>query len=43
MKRYFIETSVIVSYLRGNKNTIETLEKLEGELFSRIIRGNLSA
>ena len=31
MKRYLIETSVIISFLRGKKKTIKDLENLEYE------------
>lgn len=37
MKRYLIETSVIISFLRGKSEAIETLENLEGELTSSFI------
>ena len=37
MKRYFLETSVIVGYLRGKKETIELIESLRGELTSSFI------
>lgn len=37
MKRYFIETSFIINFLRGNKEAIEILENLEGELTSSFI------
>lgn len=32
MKRYFIETSVIVNFLRNKNGAIELIESLEGEL-----------
>lgn len=34
MKRYFLETSVIINYLRGDKHTVDLIESLEGELSS---------
>lgn len=37
MKRYFIETSAIVNFLRGKKGAIETIKKLEGELTSSFV------
>lgn len=37
MKRYFLETSFIVSFLRGKKEAIKTLEKIEEELVSSFI------
>lgn len=37
MKRYFIETSAIVDYLKGEKKTVETIDNLEGELTSSYI------
>lgn len=37
MKRYFIETSVIIDYLRGVKGAVKALEGLEGELASSFI------
>jgi len=37
MKKYFIETSVIISFLRGKKKAIELLEGIEGELSSSYI------
>lgn len=37
MKRYFIETSVIIDYLKGEKSTVEMVDKLEGELTSSYI------
>lgn len=37
MKRYFIETSVIVDYLKGERLTVEAVDKLEGELVSSYI------
>lgn len=37
MKRYFLETSVIINYLRGDKNTIDLVESLEGELSSSFV------
>lgn len=35
--RYFIETSVIVGYLRGRSESIRTLDGLEGELTSSYV------
>lgn len=37
MKGYFIETSVIVNFLRGQPQAIEDVEGLEGELFSSFV------
>ena len=37
MKRYFIETSVIVDFLRNKGNAVEVIENLEGELTSSFI------
>ncbi len=37
MKRYFLETSVIVSFLRNKGNAIEVVENLKGELTSSFI------
>lgn len=37
MKRYFIETSTIVNFLRSKKGAIETIEKFEGELTSSFV------
>ncbi len=37
MKRYFIETSVIIDYLKGEKTTVELVNNLEGELTSSFI------
>lgn len=37
MKKYFIDTSVIISFLRGESKAVELLEKLEGELCSGYI------
>jgi len=34
MKKYFIDTSVIISFLRGERKAVELLEKVEGELCS---------
>lgn len=34
MKKYFIDTSVIISFLRGENKAVALLEKLEGELCS---------
>lgn len=37
MKRYFLETSVIVAYLRGDNKTIELIDNLDGELVGSYI------
>lgn len=37
MKKYFLETSFIINFLRGKKETIQILENLEGEFFSSFI------
>lgn len=37
MKSYFIETSVIINFLRGKKEALELLEKLEGDLSSSYV------
>lgn len=37
MKRYFIETSVIVAYLREKQKAIELIDKLGGELTSSYV------
>lgn len=37
MKRYLLDTSVIVGYLRGKKEFIEFLPELEGELTSSFV------
>lgn len=37
MKRYFIETSVIIAYLRGRPEAVELLDSLEGELTSSFV------
>lgn len=37
MKRYFLETSVIINFLRGKEKTLETIENLEGELSSSFV------
>ncbi len=37
MNRYFIETSVIVEYLRNNPTVIAYLDSLEGELHSSYV------
>ena len=37
MKRFLLETSVIVEYLRGNKKIIDRIDRLEGELTSSYI------
>lgn len=37
MKRYFLETSVIVAYLRGDKRTVELIDNLDGELAASYI------
>lgn len=37
MKRFLIETSVIVDYLRGKKEMVELVNNLEGELTSSFV------
>lgn len=37
MKRYLIETSVIVNFLRNKNNAVDLIESLEGELFSSYV------
>lgn len=37
MKKYFIETSVIIDYLRGKTGTIQLINELEDELSSSYI------
>lgn len=37
MKRYLVETSVIVSFLRGKPEAVEVLEALTGELTSSFV------
>jgi len=37
MKKYFIETSVIIDFLRGKSKAIEDIENLEGELTSSFV------
>lgn len=37
MKRYLIETSVIVKFLRGKSEAVEFIEGLEGELTSSFV------
>lgn len=37
MKKYFIETSVIINFLRGKRETVKGVESLEGELTSSFI------
>lgn len=37
MKRYLVETSVIVSFLRGKREAVEILDSLEGELTSSFV------
>ena len=34
MKKYFLDTSVIIDYVRGRGETISLIEKLDGELSS---------
>jgi len=34
MTRYFLETSVIISYLRSEKGVVDAINRLEGELTS---------
>lgn len=37
MKRYFLETSVIIDYLKGNMKTVEIIDNLSGELISSFV------
>lgn len=37
MKKYLLETSVIINFFRGKKEAIETLGKLEGEITSSFV------
>ena len=37
MKSYFIDTSVIINYLRGKESTVSLIDSLEGELSSSYI------
>jgi len=37
MKKYFLETSVIINFLRGKQEMIEMVENLEGELVSSYV------
>lgn len=37
MRRYLIETSIIIEYLRRKNDTVELIDKLEGELTSSVI------
>lgn len=37
MKKYFLETSVIINFLRGKQETIEMVKSLEGELVSSYV------
>lgn len=37
MKRYFVETSVIVKFLRNKGNAVEVVENLKGELSSSFV------
>lgn len=37
MKRYFVETSVIVKFLRNKGNAVEIIENLKGELSSSFV------
>ncbi len=37
MKKHFLDTSVIVAYLRGKKEAISILEELEGDLTSSFV------
>jgi predicted nucleic acid-binding protein len=34
MKKYFLDSSVIIEYLRGNREVIEKIDSLEGHLVS---------
>ena len=37
MKRYFLETSTIINYLKGHSKTVDIINDLEGELSSSFI------
>ena len=37
MNKYFLDTSIIIPYIRGNKEVTEFIDKLEGELISSYI------
>lgn len=37
MKRYFLETSVIVNFLRNKYNAVDAIKNLEGELVSSYV------
>lgn len=37
MKGFFLDTSIIIDYLRGKKETIERVDKIEGELSSSFL------
>lgn len=37
MNKYFLDTSVIIPYIRGDKSVIEFIDNLEGELVSSYI------
>ena len=37
MKKYLIDTSVIIAFLRGNKTAVDYLKQLEGELTSSFV------
>jgi len=37
MKRYFLETSVIINFLRGKSKTIQAIENLVDELVSSFV------
>lgn len=37
MKKYFLETSVIISYLRGELQAVKLIDNLEGELSSSYV------
>ena len=37
MNKYFLDTSVIIAYIRGQKEVIELIDNLEGELVSSYV------
>lgn len=37
MKKYLLETSVIIEYLRGNKEWVKKIDELEGETVSSYV------
>jgi len=37
MRSYLLDTSVIINYLRGKKQTVELIDKIEGEMCSSFI------